>query len=106
MNPDLIELAVERGRLIERISQQRRQLGQQLQPLGAGLHGLDQAIAVVRRGSDYAKQHPEMVAAGVAVFVVLQPRRVWRWSKRGFFLWRAWRKLRQQVSDLGLPRRP
>ena len=106
MNQDLIELAVQRGRLIERISQQRRQLGQQLQPLGASLHGLDQAVAVVRRGSDYAKQHPEVVAAGVAVLVVLQPRRVWRWSQRGFFVWRAWRKLRQQMSDLGLLARP
>ncbi len=105
MNQDLIEIFVQRGRLIERIGQQRRQLGQQLQPLGASLHGLDQAIAVVRRTGDYAKQHPEVVAAGVAVLVVLQPRRVWQWSKRGFFVWRTWRRLRRQLFDLGLPAR-
>jgi len=98
MNQELIDLAIERGRLIERISNQRRLLGQQLQPLGAGLATADRAIASVRQGSDYVKQHPEMVAVGVAVLVVLQPRRVWRWSQRVFFVWRTWRMLRKQIG--------
>jgi len=44
MNQDLIDVAIERGRLIERISSQRQLLGQQLQPLGAGLATADRAI--------------------------------------------------------------
>lgn len=106
MNQKLIDIAIERGRLIERSSNQRQLLEQQLQPLGAGLSSADRVIAGVRKGSDYVKQHPEMVAAGVVVLVVLQPRRVWRWSKRGFFVWRTWRMLRQQMWDLGLVGRP
>ena len=98
MNQELIDLAIERGRLIERISNQRQLLGQQLQPLGAGLATADRAIASVRQGCAYVKQHPEMVAIGVAVLVVLQPRRVWRWSQRVFFVWRTWRMLRKQIG--------
>ena len=98
MNQDLIDVAIERGRLIERISSQRQLLGQQLQPLGAGLATAGRAIASIRQGSDCVKQHPEMVAIGVAVLVVLQPRRVWRWSQRVFFVWRTWRMLRKQIG--------
>ena len=98
MNQDLIDVAIERGRLIERISSQRQLLGQQLQPLGAGLATAGRAIASIRQGSDYVKQHPEMVAVGVAALVVLQPRRVWRWSQRLFFVWRTWRMLRKQFG--------
>ncbi len=98
MNQELIDLAIERGRLIERISNQRQLLGQQLQPLGAGLATADRAIASVRQGCAYVKQHPEMVTIGVAVLVVLQPRRVWRWSQRVFFVWRTWRMLRKQIG--------
>jgi len=98
MNQELIDLAIERGRLIERISSQRQLLGQQLQPLGAGLARADRTIAGIRQSSDYVKQHPEMVAVGVAALVVLQPRRVWRWSQRLFFVWRTWRMLRTQFG--------
>lgn len=105
MNQELIDLAVERGRLLERISNQRQLLGQQMQPVGDALRSADRAISTLRNGSDYVKQHPEVVTVAVAVLVVLQPRRVWRWTKRGFFAWRAWRTLRVQLSDLGLMRR-
>ena len=44
----------------------------------------------------------EVVAAGVVVLVVLQPGRVWRWSKRGYFVWRTWRLLRRKMSELGI----
>lgn len=106
MNQELIDLAVQRGRLIERISNQRQLLGQQLQPLGSGLRTADRVVATIRNGSAYVKQHPEVVTVAVAVLVVLQPRRVWRWTKRGFFAWRTWRMLRVQLSDLGLMQRP
>jgi hypothetical protein len=102
MNQELIDLAIERGRLIERISNQRQLLGQQLQPVGEALETADRAIAAVRKAVTYLKQHPEIVAAGVAVLVVLQPGRVWRWSKRGTFVWRTWRLLRRTDRELGL----
>jgi hypothetical protein len=105
MNQQLIDLAVQRGRLLERISNQRQQLGQQLLPLGSTLRTADRAVTAIRNGSTYVKQHPEVVTVAVAVLVVLQPRRVWRWTRRGFFAWRSWRMLRVQLADLGLMQR-
>ncbi|WP_313952304.1 YqjK-like family protein [Accumulibacter sp.] len=107
MNQELIDLAVERGRLIERISSQRQRLGQELQPVGNALQTADRALTAVRSGTAFVREHPEAVAVGVALLIVVQPSRVWRWSKRGFFVWRTWRMLHSQFSDLGLvtPRR-
>ena len=67
MNQDLISLAIERGRLLERISNQRQLLGQQLQPVGDALETADRAVAAVRKAGTYLGQHPEVVAAGVVV---------------------------------------
>ena len=102
MNQDLISLAIERGRLLERISNERHLLGQQLQPVGDALETADRAVAAVRKAGTDLGQHPEVVAAGVVVLVVLQPGRVWRWSKRGYFVWRTWRLLRRKMSELGI----
>ncbi len=102
MNQALIDLAVERGRLIERISNQRQLLARELQPLGGALQSADRAMATVRTSTAYVKQHPEIVAVGVAVLIVLKPGRVWRWSKRGYFAWRSLNMLRRQLTDLGV----
>lgn len=107
MNQELIDLAVERGRLIERISNQRQQVEREWRPVGDALRTADYAVARIRQGGDYVKEHPEVVAIGVAVLVVVKPRRVWRWSKRAYVVWRTWRTLRRQMTELGLlARRP
>lgn len=106
MNQELIDLAVERGRLLERISMQRQLLEQQLQPVGDTLHSVDRALARLRKGRDYLQQHPEVVAAAVVVLVVLKPSRLWRWTKRGFLAWRTWRMLRRELFALGLSPHP
>ena len=67
MNQDLISLAIERGRLLERISNQRQLLGRQLQPVGDALETADRAVAAVRKAGAYLGQHPEVVAAGEQV---------------------------------------
>lgn len=105
MNQDPIDLALERGRLLERIGMQRQTLGQQLQPVGRALHAADRTLATVRNATDYLGQHPEMVTAAVALLVVLKPARAWRWTRRGFFVWRTWRLLRREMSALGLTTR-
>ncbi|WP_291988989.1 YqjK-like family protein [Candidatus Accumulibacter sp. ACC007] len=102
MNQELIDIAVERGRLIERISNQRQILARDLQPVAGTLHTADRAITSVRQGTAYLKQHPEIVAVGVALLIVVKPGRVWRWSKRGYFAWRALSALRRQLTDLGV----
>lgn len=102
MKQEQIDLAVERGRLLERISSQRQLLTQQLQPLGEAMGTADRVVAGARRCGDYLKRHPELVATGVAVLVILRPSRVWRWSSRALLAWRTWRMLRRELSDLGL----
>ena len=102
MNQELIDLAIERGRLIERISNQRQLLARELQPLGDALQTADRATATVRTGTTYVKQHPEIVALGIAVLIVVKPGRAWRWSQRGYFAWRALSTLRRQLTDLGV----
>ncbi|EXI91620.1 MAG: hypothetical protein AW12_01192 [Candidatus Accumulibacter sp. BA-94] len=102
MNQEQIDLAVERGRLLERISSQRQLLAQQLQPLGGAMATADRVVVGARECGDYLARHPELVATSVAVLVILRPSRVWRWTRRGFLAWRTWRMLRRELSHLGL----
>ena len=101
MTQQLIDIAVRRGRLIERIAGQRALLGQQLQPIRSALHTTDQGIAGVRAGVNFVRQRPGLVAAAVALLVILKPRRVLRWGQRGFVAWRTWRTIRRQLTVLG-----
>lgn len=98
----LIEIGIRRGRLIERIASQRQLLGQQMQPVRSALHGADRGVAGLRAGVDYVRQHAAIVLAAAALFVILKPRRSWRWAQRGFLAWRAWRAVRRQLATLGL----
>ncbi|MBI4742679.1 MAG: hypothetical protein HY777_14270 [Betaproteobacteria bacterium] len=104
MSRQLTDLAVRRGRLIERIAFQRADLGRRAQPVQRALYGADRALAAVRKGSDYVRSHPGIVGSFVATFVaalaVLKPRRVWRWGRRGFVAWRTWTALRGKVASL------
>lgn len=104
MNQTLIEIGIQRGRLIERIATQRASLGQRMQPVHRVLNGADRTLAAVRSASNYVKRHPGTVAATLAVLVVLKPRRAWRWGRRSFVAWRTWHALREQFEMLALRR--
>lgn len=92
------DLALQRGRLLERIATQRRQLGDDLQPLCAALRAGDRAVAGAQAGVAYVKTHPRSFALLLGALLLLRPRRTWRWFKRGFVFWRAWRALRRQLD--------
>lgn len=102
MDQRLIDIGIRRGRLIERIARQRALLGEQLQPVRGVLDATDRGIARVRTGVDYLRQRPELVVAAIALLIILKPRRVWRWAKRGFVAWRTWRAVRGQLAVFGL----
>jgi len=99
----LIDLAVQRGRLLERSAMQRELLRQQLQPVGNAMHTADRLMATARNGADYLIGHPGVVASAAAAVILVRPSRLWRWSKRGLLVWSAWRKLRSMgiTFDLG-----
>lgn len=95
MNAKVIELAVRRGALAERIAAQRTVLARH----AVGLETLCAGGDKLSRGVDWLKQHPATVGAAVFVVVVARPKRAWRWARRGIFLWRGWRSLRQFLPD-------
>lgn len=102
MNQKLIDIGIRRGRLIERIANQRAILGRDIQPICGALQTTDHAIARVRSATSFLKKHPGLVLAAVALFAALKPRSVWRWAKRGFVVWRTWKILREQLAGIGL----
>lgn len=93
MNPRVIELAVRRGALQERIAAQRRALAAHAPPLRAACAAGDAAL----RGVDWLKHHPAAVGGAMALLVVLRPARAWRWARRGFLAWRGWQAMRNSL---------
>jgi hypothetical protein len=108
MNPTFVDIALQRGRLIERIATQRSFLGHQMQPVQQALDKVDRTRALVLMGGAFVRTHPGTVAAIVAVLALLKPRRAWRWGRRGFIAWRTWLSLRKyfvRLPSLELRRR-
>lgn len=93
MNQRLLELAVRRGELSVHIALQRQALAQQVAPVVRAAALADQAVA----GVDWLKRHPKAVAAGVAILVLLKPKRLWSWSRQAFMLWRGWQALKSRL---------
>ncbi len=93
MSSSQLEVAVRHGALRARIAAQREDLTKHVAPLESALGGADKALT----GVDWLKHHPAAVAAAAAILVVLSPKRAWRWSKRGFIVWRGWQAVRKSL---------
>jgi hypothetical protein len=102
MNHRLNDLHLRRGRLLERIANQRATLTQEVQPVRSALFTADRLLDIVYVGVDHVKRHPGLAALAVAAFFIARPRRIWRWSKRAFFVWQTWRAVRNKLLVLGL----
>jgi hypothetical protein len=96
MSQKLLDLAARRGALCARIAAQRQALAYHSRGL-AGL--LDKGDAALR-GVDWIKRNPLAIGAAVTAAVVMRPGRAFRWTRRGFFLWQGWRKLRSTLMRL------
>lgn len=95
MTDRALELAARRGMLSERIAAQRLALGHH----AGALQNLCASGDSLLRGVDWLKQHPATVGAAVFAVVLARPKRAWRWARRGIFLWRGWRSLRQFIPS-------
>ena len=95
MQKRLIELHVQRGRLLERIHTQRTTLARQVAPLHSAFKLPDRLAAGARQAGDYVRAHPLVMTAALVTVVVLRPAQVLRWSQRGLLAWKAWRTLRR-----------
>ena len=88
-------LAEQRGRLLERIAQQRGVLQLHWEPVQRAASKGDRALAAARDAQRYAQAHRAAItlvlAVACSVIVVAKPRRSFRLFKRGLLLWRSWR---------------
>ena len=90
MTDELQLLAQKRGRLLERIANQRALLRVQIIPVQKTAGRADRAVVVAQGTWQYLRAHRAGIAliAGVAgsVFVILRPGRTFRLLRRGFVL--------------------
>lgn len=91
MSPTHAELLVQRGRLLERISQQRIQLTQQAAPWTAAAGTVEGYLVKFRSGMAYVQQHPQPALLVSALLVLLGPKRSLRHARRALVLWRGWK---------------
>ena len=91
-----MELALKRQRLQLTAAAQRRELQKSAAALVPAIEFIDK----LRAGVEYIKQRPHWVVLGVAVIVVIRPRRAFRWLKRGFIAWQVYRRWRRRVMAL------
>mgnify|MGYP000235149453 CR=1 FL=1 len=97
MNARLLELATRHGALKARIDAQRLQLAQHSAPLENALVFGDKALS----GVEWIKHHPTEVGLAAAVLVISGPKRAWRWTRRGIFVWRGWQNLKKSLTKIG-----
>ena len=102
MNQRLNDLHLRRGRLLERIANQRATLSFELAPVSARLETADRLLARVQAAVDYVKTHPAVVALAFAALAITKPRRTLRWSRRLYAVWQTWLVLRDRARVMGL----
>jgi hypothetical protein len=91
MNPRLLELREERGRLRARSEMLRQNIVMQ----SHALTGVCGTADRVRHGFCWVKRHPYCVGLCVAFLVLVKPRRLWpvvRWGGRLFVLRQGWQR--------------
>lgn len=100
MQKRLIELSEQRGRLRERIANQRRMLAHDIQPLLAPLSLPERLAATAKQGWGFLWGHPYLTGSIAIGLLVFKPRFVLRWAQRGLLAWRAWRSVRGMAPGL------
>jgi len=87
-----LELALRKQRLQIAGETLRADFGHYAAGLAPACAGADLAVDTAR----WLRSHPQVIMAAVVALAVARPKRAWRWARRAFAGWQAWRKL----SDL------
>ena len=90
MNPTALELALKKQRLQIASESLRSDFGRYAAGLAPVFAGADYAV----EGARWLRRHPQFVVAAAVALIVARPQRAWRWARRAFVGWQAWRKLR------------
>lgn len=83
----LAQIRARRERLVAKAAVEREAMGMTLAPLSGPLAVADRGVSAVT----YLRDHPAIVFVASAAFVVLSPRRAFRWARRAYALWRGYR---------------
>ena len=94
----MIEIMRRRERLLARCDAQRAELTALARRWQGPLNAADRAVA----GLNYLRHHPVILGAAIALLLVIQRRGWWRWARRGFTVWRAYRALGISSFKLGV----
>lgn len=89
MNAATLELALKKQRLQIVSEGLRTEFGQ----CAAGLAPVFSAADCVVDGARWLRSNPELVVGAGVALIVARPKRAWRWGRRIFIGWQAWRKL-------------
>jgi hypothetical protein len=98
----LEQIHARRERLLARSATQRDELALLLAPLKGPLALADRGIAAMQ----YVRAHPGLVAIAAAIFVVLSPKRAFRWARRAFGVWRGYRWAARALDEFATRRVP
>jgi YqjK-like protein len=97
----LAQIHARRERLLARSAAQREELALLLAPLRSPLAIADRGVAAAQ----YVRAHPGLVVIAAAVFVLLSPKRAFRWARRAFTVWRSYRWAARALGEIA-PRIP
>lgn len=90
--------SIQRGRLLERISQQRAALAVDLAPVVGILDTTDQIIQGADKTRRWIGENPLIAGTAVIVFVIWRPRGVLKLAKKGIVGWKTWRLMRRLLG--------
>lgn len=90
-----LELALKKQRLQIAGEALRRDVAHHATGLTPVFTGADVAVEVVRS----LRRHPQVVVAVGVALIVARPKRAWRWGRRAFVGWQAWRRWRNFIDS-------
>lgn len=90
--------AVRRGRLLERITQQRSALAQELAPIAGILNTADQIVAGAEKTRRWIGENPVVAGIGLIALVIWRPKGALKLAKNGAIGWRTLRLVRRLLA--------
>lgn len=89
MKPTALELALKKQRLQIASETLRTDFARHAVGLAPVFAGADCAVDGVR----WMRRNPQIVVAAAVAVLMIRPKAAWRWTRRAFLGWQAWRKL-------------
>ncbi len=96
----LTERAVQRGRLLERINQQRTALALSCAPVVDALNTADHVVEGAERTRRWIGENPIVVGIGLFMLVLWRPKGALKLASKGLLGWRTLRLIRQKLGLL------